>query len=78
MSDTVQFPLAQMGEKARTMQNQTTSLTEETSSHIQQLQQHHSNLPTSMQGSFGDFISGMQQRLSKLIETKYHILLLAW
>jgi len=73
MSDTVQFPTAHMSEKARTIQNQTASLAEETSSHIQQMQQHHESLPTSMQGPFGDFISGIQQRMSKGLDVRTHI-----
>jgi hypothetical protein len=64
MSDTVQLPIAHMSEKARTLQNQADNLAAETSSHVQQMQEYHSSLPGSMQSTFGDFISGVQQRLS--------------
>lgn len=73
MSDTVQFPITQMSEKARTMHNETSNLAGDTSSHIQQMQQHHSSLPSSMQGPFGDFIDGVQQRMSNGLNMRTQI-----
>ncbi|HEU5227767.1 MAG TPA: hypothetical protein VFU49_08135 [Ktedonobacteraceae bacterium] len=64
MSDVLQFPTTHMSEKARVIHNETSNLTDQTLSHIQQIQQHHASLPGSMQGPFGDFISILQQHMS--------------
>jgi hypothetical protein len=73
MSDNVQFPIARMSEKARIMQEETSSLASEISSHLQQIQHHHSNLPSSMQPRLEDFILSIKQHLSNGLHVRTQI-----
>ena len=70
MSDEMQFPLEHMREKAQALHKDTASLVEITSTHVQQMQEHHTSLPSSMQGSFGDFISTMQKHLNNGLDLR--------
>ena len=65
MDDTLQFPTDVMRTKSQNILKDNTILADITHTHIQQMQQHHDNLPTSMQAPFRDFVSTMQQHLSK-------------
>jgi uncharacterized protein YukE len=73
MGDTIQFPTDVMRTKAQNIFSDNTMLTDIIHTHIQQMQQHHDSLPTSMQAPFRDFVSTMQQHLSNGTDLHQHI-----
>lgn len=64
MSDVIQLPTDLMKAKAQNILSDNSSLADTIHTYMQQIQQYHGSLPTTMQGGLQDFISTMQQHLS--------------
>lgn len=73
MSDEIQFPTDVMRTKAQNIFSDNTALADMIHTHIQQMQQDHDSLPTAMQAPFRDFVSTMQEHLSKGTDLHQHI-----
>lgn len=73
MSDEISLPLDRMRQIAQQVINDSSNLTSETSSRLQQMRNSNGSLPGSMQGIFSNLLDPLQSNIAQILSLRHSI-----